>query len=148
MKKGIVLVALAVLSIAVLATGCRNNSKDNADGISAVPDVTAAPISNVAPATTMPATTVPTTQRVTEKAGDRVSEAASGVGEAMRDDVIGMSEAASDMAQGMRNAGHDLADGMRNVGDDLKDGFGSDAGKPGVDITDRMDELSEATRAR
>ncbi len=148
MKKGIFVIAFAVLAIAVLATGCRNNSNDKADGISAMPEVTAAPISNVAPTATMPATTAPTTQRATEKAGDRVSEAASGVGEAMRDDVLGMSEAASDMAQGMRNAGNDLANGMRNVGDDLKDGFGSEAGKPGVGITDRMDELLETTVAR
>lgn len=143
MKKGIIVIAFAVLAIAVLATGCRNNSNDKTDGISAKPDVTAAPISNVASTTTMP-----TTQRTTEMAGDRVSEAASGMGEAMRDDVTGMSEAASDMAQGMRNAGNDLANGMRNVGDDLKSGFGSDAGKPGVGITDRMDELLETTVAR
>ncbi len=143
MKKGIIAIAFAVLAIAVLATGCRNNSNDKADGISAIPEVTAAPIAN-----TVPSTTVPTTQAATEKAGDRVSEAASGIGEAIRDDVTGMSEAASDMAQGMRNAGRDLADGMRNVGEDLKNGFDSEAGKPGVDITDRMDELLESTRAR
>ena len=143
MKKGIIVIAFAVLAIAVLATGCRNNSNDKTDGISAVPEATAAPISNVAPSTTMP-----TTQRTTEKASDRVSEAASGMGEAMRDDVTGMSEAASDMAQGMRNAGRDLANGIRNVGDDLKSGFSSDAGKPGVGITDRMDEMLETTVAR
>ena len=143
MKKGIIVIAFAVLAIAVLATGCRNNSNDKTDGISAVPEATAAPISNVAPSTTMP-----TTPRTTEKASDRVSEAASGMGEAMRDDVTGMSEAASDMAQGMRNAGRDLANGMRNVGDDLKSGFSSDAGKPGVGITDRMDEMLETTVAR
>ena len=142
MKKGIILIAFAVLAIAVLATGCRNNSNDKADGISAMPDVTAAPISNVTP------TTVPTTQRPTETVSERVSEAASGMTDAVKDDMAGMSEAASDIAQGMRNAGHDLANGMRNVGKDLKDGFDSAAGTPGAGITDSMDELLETTIAR
>ena len=144
MKKGIIVIAFAVLAIAVFATGCRNNSKDNTDGISATPEVTAAPISNVTPGATERATT----ERASENMSDRVSEAASGMKDAVRDDVVGMSEAASDMAQGMRNAGNDLANGMRNVGEDLKSGFSSDAGKPGVDITDRMDELLETTVAR
>ena len=139
MKKGIVLIALTVIAIAVLATGCRNNSNADVTGIGAAPEVTAVPISNVPP------TTMPTTQAATETVSERVSEAASGMKEAAKDDLRGMSEAASDMAKGMRNAGNDLANGMRDVGKDLQDGFDSAAGTPGAGITDSMDEMLATT---
>ena len=140
MKRNILVIALTVLAIAVLATGCRNNSNADGTGISERPDVTAAPISNVV--TTTQPTTQATTQRATDTVSERVSEAASGMGNAVTKDMEGMSEAASDLADGMRNAGEDMANGMRGAADSVKDGFDSNAAKPGAGITDRMDEMT------
>lgn len=139
MKKTIIATLLSVLFIAVFATGCRNNNDTGMQGVSETPAVTAAPVSNTAPARD---------RTIHEAASGQMREDASELRDMMYDKKENMKEAASDVAEGMRNAGKDLANGMKDAGRDLKDTMDMTDGTPGAGVVDSADEVREMTTRR
>ncbi|MBQ6862762.1 MAG: hypothetical protein IJO14_00850 [Clostridia bacterium] len=139
MKKTIFAVGLSVLAIAVLATGCRNNSNTDMSGVSETQGVTAAPISNTAPRTT---------QRETENNSERMREDVEDLRDMAREKKDAAKDAAHDVADGLKDAGRDVADGMKDAGKDMKNTMDVSDGTPGAGITDKAEELYETTTVK
>ncbi len=139
MKKTIFAVGLTVLSIAVLTTGCRNNSTTDMSGVSETQGITASPISNTAP------TTVP---RTTENTSSRMREDATELRNTAKEKAQDMKNAARDVADGVKDAGRDLVDGAKDAGDDMMHNMDTSDGTPGAGVTDKAQEVTRETTTK